>query len=165
MKTLRVVLLLLLPVAAFSQIGKKGSTNVSAGADFLLPSSSFATTHNFGLGLTLKGEYVFAQHVSATVSGSFYHFTEDAATHLNAIPLLGGLRYYLGNFYLGAEAGAVFQIHPSGSSALAYSFSVGDELFTSGGNSLDISVRVQNWNTDAMRRFYGVRVAYEFRIR
>lgn len=166
MKLLCIVLLICFPLAVCAQVARKGSTNVSAGVDFLLPSSAFATSHNQGYGVTLKSEYVFARHISATLAGSFYHFRGGEANDINLIPVLAGLRYYVGNFYLGGEAGAGIGVNPVNRNGFMYAFSVGDEIITgSGGNSLDISIRLQNWNQQTTQRFYGLRVAYEFRIR
>jgi hypothetical protein len=166
MKLFYTSLFLLLPFAALSQVGKKGSVNLSSGVDVMLPSSRFATTNNQGFGLSLKTEYVFARHISTTVSGSYYRFAGDEAEDLHLIPLLAGLRYYLGNFYLGAEAGTGLELRPGNENGFMYAFSVGDEIITGRqGNSLDISFRIQNWQQETTRRFYGLRIAYEFRIR
>lgn len=166
MKLFYASLLLLLPFAALSQVGKKGSVNLSSGVDFLLPSSRFATTNNQGIGLSLKTEYVFARHTSATVSASYYRFAADEAEELHVIPLLAGFRYYLGNFYFGAEAGTGIERRPGDQNGFMYAFSLGDEIITGRqGNSLDISFRIQNWKQETTRRFYGARIAYEFRIR
>lgn len=159
------MLLLLCPLATFSQIGQKGSLNISTGVDLVVPSSSLATTHNVGAGVTLKSEYVFARHVSATVAASFYRFPGDEADNLEFIPLLAGLRYYTGNFYIGAEAGTGIDLN-SNKNGFNYVFSIGDEIIIGhGSNSLDVSIRIHNWNRETTQRFYGLRVAYEFRIR
>jgi hypothetical protein len=149
--------------SAGAQIGRKNSFNVSVGADMVFPRSSFASDYNFGPGGTVKAEYVFAKHISVTAAGSLYHFRAEKGQSFQLFPLQGGLRYYVGNFYLAAEAGTAFGRNTNG---FIYAFSLGDEIITSkNGNSLDVSFRYQNWDGNINAGFYGVRVAYEFRIR
>jgi hypothetical protein len=166
MKAIYLFVFLSFPLILFAQIGRQGSINVSTGADFLIPSSTLATTNRAGFGFSSKFEHVFARHTSVTVSGSIYHFPGDKSPDLNVIPVLAGLRYYLGNFYLGAEAGNGFGLQPDRQNGFVYAFSAGDEIVTGrNGNSLDISFRIQGWSPEKELRFYGVRVAYEFRLR
>lgn len=165
MKTVLFFLLLLAPFCLSAQIGKKGSMNISIGADGLLPSGTFATTHRNGFGGTLKSEYVFARHVSATLAGSYLSFQDREGDALRLLPLLAGLRYYVGNFYISAEGGSGFQQHPAHRSAFLYAFAAGDEIITGpGGNSLDLSLRIQTWNSESRTRFYSLRLVYEFRL-
>lgn len=166
MKAIYLIILFSFPLIALPQIGRQGSINVSTGADFLLPSSTLATTHRAGFGLSSKFEYVFARHTSVTISGSIYRFPGDKNPDLYVMPVLAGVRYYLGNFYLGAEAGNGFQLEPGRENGFIYAFSAGDEIITGrNGNSLDLSIRIQNWNPEQQLRFYGVRIAYEFRLK
>jgi hypothetical protein len=166
MKLIYICLLSIIPSVAISQVGKKGSINISSAVDLLLPSANLALTHNYGYGFSLKAEYVFAHHISTTLSGSFLNFPGDKVQNLQLVPVFAGLRYYLGNFYLGAEAGTGIEIHPGKSNNFIYAFSLGDEIVTGRhGNSLDISLRITNWEQEVQQRFYGLRLAYEFRIR
>jgi hypothetical protein len=155
-----------------AQIGEQGSVNMSAGADVLIAESPLRNTHRIGFGGTLKGEYVFAKHISATLSTGFYSFAPDkdvttVTQRLSGIPIRGGFRYYLGNFYVGSDAGVVFQQGFATGSSFAYSFSVGDEIVTNkrNGNSLDISLRHEGWLNRQAAQFIGLRLAWEFRIR
>lgn len=165
-KILFVAIIFYIPLLAPAQVGRKGSINISTGADVLLASHSLASTHSVGYGFSLKSEYVFARHVSATAAGSFYQFPSGENGAISFIPLLAGLRYYIGNVYIGAEAGTGLGLQPTTENGFMYVFSVGDELFArNGGNSLDVSIRIQNWRQERPKQFYGLRIAYEFRVR
>jgi hypothetical protein len=151
---------------AFAQPGRRNSFNASAGIDLLLPNGTMRNTYGFGPGATLKGEYVFLDRLSVTASAGYYSFGSNKAPGLSVLPVMGGLRYYLGNFYLGAEAGNGFGLSGGAQNGFLYAFSFGDEIITgSNGNSLDISLRLHNWRTAGVNQsFYGLRVAYEFRL-
>jgi hypothetical protein len=157
-----------------AQPGKKNSINLSAGGDFLLPEADgFRLTHPAGGGVSVKGEYVFARHTSVTLSSGYYvvagrktSSTTPGYANLNVLPLRLGLRYYLGNFYIGGEGGvARFSGFEKGT-GLVYSFMIGDELVSRrNGNSLDLSIRHEAWRIDKTRAVVGLRLAYEFRLR
>jgi hypothetical protein len=88
------------PVIA--QAGKKGSWNTSAGIQLNLPNSGLQNTHRVGGGVSIKGEYVFAKHASATISGGYQYlegkiFNGISNASIQAIPFTGGFRYYLGS--------------------------------------------------------------------
>lgn len=90
----------------------------------------------------------------------------DARTVLG-IPVKAGLRYYLGNFYFGGDAGYLNQSGFESNNGFAYSFFIGDEIITNkkNKNSLDLSIRHEAWVTDRTRAFASIRLAYEFRVR
>lgn len=156
----------------FGQIGKIRTFNLSVGADVLYPENNFRKTHGWGYGATVKAEYVFAKHTSVTASTGLYslagkeNILNPAGQNVLGIPLKLGGRYYLGNFYLGGDAGLLLQSGFKKNEGIAYSFFLGDELITGkNGNSLDISIRHEAWVTDQTRAFVGLRLAYEFRLK
>lgn len=150
----------------FAQPGRKNSVNVSTGVEIAIPTSGLARLYRTGTGATLKGEYVFANHASLTLATTYLQLRANELPSLNLLPLLGGLRYYTGNFYVGAETGTAFAFDGSTRPAFVYAFSAGDEIITKrNGNSLDISLRLQRWNLAISDFTYGIRVAYEFRLR
>lgn len=158
--------------SAGAQVVKPHTWNLSFGADAAFPENSFRKTHAQGLGITVKSEYVFDKHYSITFSTGFYtlagrtNLLNPGGKAANGLPLKVGGRYYLGNFYLGGEAGYLNLSGFQSKSGFLYSFFLGDELITSkNGNSLDISARHEAWVTDVTRAFVGLRLAYEFRLR
>jgi hypothetical protein len=154
-----------------AQVNKPKTWNLSIGADALFPENNFKKTHGLGYGLSIKAEYLVAKHASVTISSGYYSLSSKT-NMLNpngdiavGIPIKGGLRYYLGNFYIGGEFGWLNQFNFLPRDGFVYSFSLGDEIVTKkNGNSLDISVRHEAWKTDNTRAFVGLRLAYEFRL-
>jgi hypothetical protein len=177
-KTMRKYLLFLsaclfLSPFIYGQAGKIKSLNISTGAELVAPDASLLRqTHRAGGGISLKGEYVFANHSSFTLATGFLSLAGKKVNNtttnksFSAIPIKAGLRYYLGNFYISGECGIAFLQGFKQETALAYAFGLGDELFIFGnGNSLDISVRHEAWVKDGTRSIASLRLAYEFRLR
>jgi len=163
--SLLVVLFLGTSVSIMAQIGKKNTYNLSAGIDGVYATRAFGINYNVGAGVALKAEYVWAKHVSATASAGYLMINGRNKPSINLVPLQGGMRYYFGNFYAGVEGGAMLTNAAGFNSGLLYTFSFGDEIITGrNGNSLDISARINNWNSDQRLIFYGLRIAYEFRF-
>lgn len=162
---------LILPFLAPAQVSKKGSWNLSAGADFLVPERRFRATHNSGFGATFKAEYLFSRHASLILSTGWYQLQAKTNVEnpegdaVSGIPVKAGLRYYFGNFYIGGDGGYLRQSGFNPANGVVWSFFIGDEIINRrNGNSLDISVRHEAWDTDRSRAFIGIRLAYEFRI-
>lgn len=141
----------------------------SVGAEVLFTESKFSATHKTGAGITLKGEYVFAGHASATISSGYYFMPDKDVLNIktaaiSAIPVKIGARYYLGSFYGAAEAGAIIFTGHLSSTGFSYSLGLGDK-FRLGRNVFDISLRHEGWSTaDMSRGIIGLRVAYEFAL-
>jgi hypothetical protein len=163
----------LLPVAAlFAQANKKESFSVNFGAELFSPEGSFRATHRTGFGPTIKAEYTFGKHLSATFNTGFTYFKGKSVFEtgslmrtdykpLLAIPAKAGARYYLGNFYFSGEAGLVILTRHVNSANAALSVGVGDKIKI-GHNKLDISVRQEIWfNTPKNFNIAVLRVAYE----
>lgn len=169
---LLLLFIILVSNTGFSQVNKFHTWNLSAGADALFPENNFKKTHGTGFGITGKAEYLFAKHTSVTFSTGIYslngktNLLNPEGKSATTIPLKIGGRYYLGNFYIGGEAGWLYQQGFMPNNGFLYSFFLGDELITQkNGNSLDISLRHEAWVTDETRAFVGLRLAYEFRLR
>ncbi len=155
-----------------AQIGKMKTWNLSLGADVIYPENNFRKTQGWGYGATVKAEYVFAKHTSVIASTGFYSLSgktnilNPGGETVFGVPIKVGGRYYIGNFYLGGDAGLLLQSGFKKNEGFVYSFFLGDELVTGkSGNSLDISIRHEAWVTDQTRAFVGLRLAYEFRIK
>lgn len=153
----------------FAQAGKINSWNLGIGADFMTPDANvLRQTHRSGGGLSIKGEYVFANHASFTLATSYAVLQgKNNNETLRVLPFKAGLRYYFGNFYLFGEGGIAKLGGFKKASAAAYSVGVGDEIFVGQhNNSLDISIRHEAWQYDGITRSVAaLRIAYEFRIR
>lgn len=140
----------------------------SIGAEVLFAESDLLATNKTGAGITLKGEYVFSKHASATINSGYYYMpgkdllnTKTAA--ISAIPIKAGVRYYLGSFYGAGEVGAIFFMGTN--TGFLYSLGLGDK-FNLGRNVFDISLRHEGWQTaNNSRGIVGLRVAYEFELK
>ncbi len=141
----------------------------SVGAEMLFTESKLSATNKTGGGITLKGEYVFGGHASATISSGYYFMPGKDVLNIktdpiSAIPIKAGVRYYLGNFYGAGEAGVIVFMGDNSNTGFSYSLGLGDKLKL-GKNVFDISLRHEGWSTaDDSRGIIALRVAYEFAI-
>ncbi len=141
----------------------------SVGAEVLFTEAKISGTNKTGGGITLKGEYVFSKHTSATVNSGYYYLPAKNIPNvktnvISAIPIKAGVRYYLGNFYGAGEAGAIMFIGNNSTAGFVYSLGLGDK-FHLGKNVFDVSLRHESWSTaDRSLAIIGLRVAYEFAI-
>lgn len=158
---------------AHSQVNNRKTWNFSVGADVIYPENTFRKTHSWGYGGTIKGEYLFDKHISLIFSSGLYALTGKTSLlnpngkNVMGVPVKAGLRYYLGDFYFGGDAGYLNQSGFESNNGFVYSFFIGDEIITNkrNKNSLDLSIRHEAWVTDRTRAFASIRLAYEFRIR
>lgn len=138
-----------------AQANKKESFSINFGPEVAFTESSFRTTHRAGYGGSVKAEYTFGKHLSATVNtgilvfqgrGYFENLVLQPKEYKNltAIPAKAGLRYYVGNFYAAGEAGAVFLNNYTNATRPAVSIGVGDKIKI-GQGKLDISLRQEFW--------------------
>lgn len=156
----------------FAQANKKESWSLNAGPEVLFPEGDFRGTHNTGLGGSVKLEYTFGKHLSATINTGLSIFSGRADLsnplgsprdfrQLRAIPVKAGTRYYLGNFYMQGEAGVVFTDGFINAGAAVFSLGVGDKIRI-GGNKIDLSARQELWTWNSGNLYMAViRIAYE----
>lgn len=155
-----------------AQANKKNSFSINFGPEAAFTESAFRTTHRAGYGGSIKAEYTFCKHVSATINsgvlvfqgrGYFENliFQPNVYKNLTAIPLKAGLRYYVGNYYVAGEAGAVFLNNYINGTRPTVCIGVGDKIKI-GSGKLDISVRQEFWLGNPKSLNMAVlRVAYE----
>lgn len=159
----------LLSLTAVSQPYKKGTTSVSLGGELLVPERSLNKSHLTGAGTTIKGEYVFGEHSTATIASGYYFMNgkKTASVHyedVSAIPVKGGLRYYLGNFYGSGEAGAIFLSDFNRGIGFVYSVGLGDKIRV-GNNMVDITLRHEAWQIKGISKgMIALRLGYEFSV-
>ncbi|MEP7108941.1 MAG: hypothetical protein ABI760_13195 [Ferruginibacter sp.] len=152
-----------------AQAYKVNTISGSFGAEVLFPESKLSATNKTGGGITLKSEYVFAEHASATINTGYYFMAAKNSLNIenpdiSAIPIKLGARYYLGSFYGAGEAGAIIFMGDNSSTGFSYSLGLGDK-FKLGGNVFDISLRHEGWSTaENSRGITGLRVAFEFAL-
>lgn len=158
---------------ANAQANKKESFSLNFGPEFAFTESAFRTTHRAGYGGSVKAEYTFGKHVSATINTGVLFFQgreyfEPLAIqpktyeNLTAIPLKGGLRYYVGNFYAAGEGGMVFLNNYANTTRPAVSLGIGDKIKV-GQGKIDISLRQEFWfGNPGNLNMAVLRVAYEF---
>jgi len=155
--------------AAISQPYGKGTFSLSLGGEVLIPEKSLSQSHKTGLGATLKGEYVFGKHVTATIVTGYYFLKGRNKNMINyenisAVPVKTGLRYYLGSFYAGGEAGALFISGFNKGTNFVYSLGMGDKIKINN-RVIDIALRHEAWvfqgNSNGM---IALRVGYEFAV-
>jgi len=139
----------------FAQANKMNSFSINIGPEFSFIETEIRKTHNIGYGGSVKGEYTFGKHISATFNGGFSVFAgktvKDPASGITtdyeslvAIPLKAGARYYLGNLYASGEAGVVFLSKHIDATRPVLSIGVGDKIRI-GAGKLDISLRQEFW--------------------
>jgi hypothetical protein len=165
-----IVLIVFFVATAHAQPYSMGTFSVSAGAELLFTQARLSATHQTGWGGTLKGEYVFAKHASATIASGFYRLPGKTVQQvqnlpLTGIPVKGGIRYYLGSFYISGEAGLMFLNQYNKGSGFIYSGGAGDKI-RFGRHTLDIGFRYENIPLTMNRSsgIYGLRVGYEFPV-
>lgn len=156
----------------FAQANKPGSFSINFGPEMVFPETDFRKTHNIGYGASVKAEYTFGKHGSATIntgysvfSGRTYFETISASTtnytSQVAIPVKAGARYYFGRFYFFGETGLVFLIKNFNSTNALFSAGAGDKIKL-GDKFLDISLRQETWlNSTQNFNMAVLRVAYE----
>ncbi len=141
----------------------------SVGAETLFTESTLSGTNKMGAGVTLKGEYVFGEHVSTTITTGYYFMPGKTVLNvknaaISAIPVKAGVRYYFGTFYGAGEAGGMVFTGNNSRVGFLYSLGMGDK-FTLGRNVFDIGLRHEGWSTDdGSRGVIALRVAYEFAL-
>jgi hypothetical protein len=177
MKTIKLLqLIAFLSIGAvqqsFAQANKKESFSLNFGLEALFPEGSFREIYNTGLGATVKGEYTFGKHASATINTGFAAFKgkeyldtvlgiRQSYKSVFAIPVRAGARYYLGSFYFLGETGLVFKNENGSSTNTLFTFGLGDKIKV-GNNKLDISLRQETWITSPRNFNMAVlRMAYE----
>jgi hypothetical protein len=154
---------------ALCQPYQKGTFSASTGGEVLFTETKLSATHNTGLGATLKGEYLFGKHATATVVSGYYFMNGKTAEsvdyeNISAVPIKAGARYYLGNFYGAGEAGAIVFFGYNKGTGFVYSFGLGDKLKVSS-RVVDISLRHEAWVTDGKTdAVIALRVGYEFAV-
>jgi len=167
--TLILLILFFVNNVCVAQAYKIKTLSGSVGAEVIFPESKLSATNNTGGGFALKGEYIFSQHTSTTISGGYCFMAGKNKLNIknpdiSAIPLKLGARYYLGSFYGAGEVGAIFFRGDNSSTGLSYSLGLGDKI-NLGSNVFDISLRHEGWSTaDISRGIIGLRVVYEFAL-
>ena len=164
--------LLFLHQQGIAQANKKESFSINFGPEVSFTESSFRTTHRAGYGGSLKAEYTFGKHLSATANtgilvfqgrGYFENLVLQSKVYKNltAIPVKAGLRYYVSTFYAAGEAGVVFLNNYTNASRPVVSIGIGDKIKV-GQGKIDISLRQEFWFGNPNNLNMAVlRVAYE----
>jgi hypothetical protein len=164
---------IIITLDAKGQANKQHSYSVNFGAEMFAP-ENFWETHQIGAGISVKTEYTFGKHGSATFNTGLSYFggkqqfdplvspVKELYKPIIAIPLKLGGRYYVGNFYFLGETGAIIMTTFDNSTKAIFSAGLGDKLKI-GRNRLDISARQEIW-LGKNRQQYNMavlRVAYE----
>ena len=164
--------LLFLCQQGIAQANKKESFSLNFGPEVSFTESAFRSTHRAGYGASLKAEYTFGKHLSATINsgilvfqgrGYFENlvFQSKVYKNLTAIPVKAGIRYYVSTFYAAGEAGVVFLNNYTNASRPAASIGIGDKIKI-GQGKIDISLRQEIWFGNPNNLNMAVlRVAYE----
>lgn len=167
--TLALSILLLANICCSAQAYSPQTFSGSIGGEVLIAERQLSATNKTGGGFSLKGEYVFGGHASATISSGYYFMPAKNILNVkteavSAIPVKAGARYYLGSFYGAGEVGKIFFMGDDSRSGFVYSLGLGDKINV-GNRVIDIGLRHEGWSTsDVSRGFIGLRVAYEFAI-
>lgn len=151
------------------QAYQQGTFSMSIAGEVLFTQGTLAQSHNTGPGATVKGEYVFGKHVSATIVSGYYFMNGKRSSGVNledvsAVPIKAGLRYYLGNFYGAGEIGGILSSGFPEKSGYLYSVGLGDK-FKINNRVFDIALRHESWTLGNINRaVIGLRIGYEFAI-
>lgn len=117
--------LLILAISTVSFLGAQAQTNkegftFGGGINLALPLGDFKTSHSFGIGAQLQGEYMFSENLSAVATTGYTSFFGKSQTFDNGlggtttykapsaglIPILVGARFYPSEqFFVGAQIG------------------------------------------------------------
>ena len=163
------ILQVTITVVAVAQPYQKGTFSVSAGAEVLFAESKLSQSHKTGGGASIKGEYVFGNHTSATLASGYYFMNAKNTgllpqQNIASIPLKGGVRYYFGNFYGSGEVGAIYFTDFAKGTSFVYSAGLGDKIAINT-RIFDIGLRHESWvkkgNTNSV---IALRVGYEFSV-
>lgn len=154
---------------AVCQPYQKGTFSVSLGGELLVAEKKLRESHHTGPGATIKGEFVFGKHATASiVSGYYFMQGKNKASfsyeNISAVPIKSGLRYYFGNFYGAGEAGAIFFSGFNQGTGFVYSLGMGDKIKLNN-RAIDITLRHEAWvlegNTNGI---IALRIGYEFAV-
>lgn len=162
-------LFLMLFLSAWCQPYQKGTLSMSIAGEILFAENPLSQSHHTGPGATLKGEYVFGKHTTATLVSGYYLMKRKNSQivtqeNISAVPIKAGLRYYLGNFYGAGEFGGIFSSGFAQNSGYLYSVGIGDK-FTIQHQVFDVAVRHESWTFGNLSRsIIGVRIGYEFAV-
>jgi hypothetical protein len=160
---------LAISIPAICQPYQKGTLSLSLGGELLASERRLSESHHTGGGATVKGEYVFGEHATATiVSGYYFMQGKNKATinyeNIAAVPLKAGIRYYLGNFYGTGEAGGLFLSNFNRGTSFVYSLGMGDKIKVNN-RVIDITLRHEAWVLRGNSRgLVALRVGYEFAV-
>lgn len=152
---------------SFSQQRKEPYPFITVGPDLLIPNAEFAETHNIGLGFTVSGGYKLNKHFAPVLSYNYYSVpTKNKLINssLTAHLLKAGGRFYLDNFYLVTDAGAIFTSGYDNATRFIYSVGAGDEIRLGKRSRLDISGAYEGFNTGRTTGIIAVRVGYTYRF-
>jgi hypothetical protein len=156
-----------------AQANNKHSFSMNFGPEVFVPEKDFWATHKIGGGLSVKTEYTFGKHASATFNTGitflkgkqqFMDFTSPSPTFyksITALPLKLGSRYYIGNFYFLGETGIIVNLNNSLPTKVVFGAGIGDKIKI-GYQKLDISLRQEMWTANRNNLYMAVlRIAYE----
>jgi hypothetical protein len=156
-----------------AQANNKHSFSMNFGPEVFVPENDFWATHKLGGGLSIKTEYTFGKHASATfntgityIKGKqqFENFTSPSPTFyksITALPLKLGARYYIGNFYFLGETGLIMNLNNSLPTKVIFGAGIGDKIKI-GYQKLDVSLRQEMWTANNGQLNMAVlRIAYE----
>lgn len=154
-------------IIAICQPYQKGTFSVSLGGELLFTERKLSKSHFTGPGATVKGEYVFGKHATATIASGYYFMkgrNKELLKYQNisAVPIKTGLRYYFGNFYGAGEAGAIFFSGYNQGTGFVYSAGMGDK-FKFNKRVIDIALRHEAWVSGGdSKGIIALRIGYEF---
>jgi hypothetical protein len=164
-----VTYLFVIPFIAICQPYQKGTFSLSMGGELLIAERALRESHHTGPGATVKGEFVFGKHATATIESGYYFMQGKSTALLNyenisAVPVKAGLRYYFGNFYGTGEAGGIFFSGFNQGTGFVYSLGMGDKIkFRS--RVIDIALRHEAWSLGGRSKgIIALRVGYEFAV-
>lgn len=172
-KVLFGLFLFFISAAAMAQTITRKDYSFSAGVDMAYATGRFNYAHGLGYGISLQGEYLFADNSALTVNTGYQFFASKkfAATdsidaslpteqlnNFGMVPLLFGMKIdNEGKFYVHPQFGFAFRSQP----VISATYALGVGMIAS--PHADLSVRFQAVQKKGIvASFFSVRAAYTF---
>ena len=148
-------------------------SKLGIGAEFTFPTGQFSEYFKFGYGASLQFQTPIANNLNFTATAGYLSFNgKDDITvgtqtgtlpNYNVVPLKVGARYFiLENLYAGGELGVAIATSIGSGTGFIYTPNIGIEFPVADKSTIDLGARYEVFSNNATRRFFGLRLAYNF---
>jgi hypothetical protein len=156
-------LFLLLVTAAAFTTGHAQTFLIRPSLELGFPIGLNATTYSFAIGGSLEGEVKPTETLGITANVGYMTYTGSATGlgNISVIPVLGGVKYYIGRAFVRMQAGAAFGTQSGGGAFFTYSPGVGHKFFK---EKLDVEAKFTGMHSVSygFLNSLGLRIGYAF---